>query len=598
MATDWRNVESGRVIPTKTYSDQPYIVKTDDGAWLCTVTTGAGHEGEPGQQVVSMRSTDQGRTWSEPVAIEPADGPEASYSVMFKADSGRIYVFYNHNTDRLKSVKTEDGRVFKRVDTMGYYVFKYSDDHGRSWSEKRHVVPVREFEVDRKNVYGGAVRFFWNVGRPVVSGSEVVMTLHKVGAIGEGYLAQSEGVFLTSSNLRTERDPEKIAFETWPEGEVGIRAPGGVGRIAEEHCLVRMSDGGLFCIYRTVAGYSAYVISRDGGRSWSEPAYMTYGPGGGRVKNRLVKNRLVKNPRAATFIWRCENGKYLMWFHNHGGRVLRGDGTAEMPAGNPFDDRNPVWVCGGHEVDGEGGKTLAWGEPEVLFYHDDVMMRMSYPDVVEEGGELYFTTTRKTTAYVLGVPREFLKGVWGEGGGEVEGAVVDACLEGDGVVEMPRLGRFTDRDYGKADFPQKRLGGGFSVCLSVVVEREGAVLFDTMTEDGRGVCLRAVDGGRVEVVMSDGRTVNAWRSDGGSVPIGKACEVTVIVDGGAKVILIVVDGVLCDGGDERQFGWGRLSPDLAGVNGGTKARVGGGVRRVRVFGRALRVWEAGRLGGK
>ena len=47
--TDWRNIETGGEIPTKTYADQPYILQTDDGAWLCILTTGAGREGEPGQ---------------------------------------------------------------------------------------------------------------------------------------------------------------------------------------------------------------------------------------------------------------------------------------------------------------------------------------------------------------------------------------------------------------------------------------------------------------------------------------------------------------------------------------------------------------------
>ena len=46
---DPRNIVTGWEIPTDTYSDQPYIVKTDDGAWLCCVTTGAGHEGSRGR---------------------------------------------------------------------------------------------------------------------------------------------------------------------------------------------------------------------------------------------------------------------------------------------------------------------------------------------------------------------------------------------------------------------------------------------------------------------------------------------------------------------------------------------------------------------
>ena len=55
---DWRNIRRGSEIPTETYSDQPSVVKTSDGAWLCVMTTGAGREGEPGQHVVSLRRLD------------------------------------------------------------------------------------------------------------------------------------------------------------------------------------------------------------------------------------------------------------------------------------------------------------------------------------------------------------------------------------------------------------------------------------------------------------------------------------------------------------------------------------------------------------
>ena len=43
-----------------------------------------------------------------------------------------------------------------RVDSQGYFVFKYSDDHGMTWSSKRYNVPVREMAIDRENPYGGA----------------------------------------------------------------------------------------------------------------------------------------------------------------------------------------------------------------------------------------------------------------------------------------------------------------------------------------------------------------------------------------------------------------------------------------------------------
>ena len=65
QAPDWRNIRNGLIIPDESYSDQPYIVKTDDRAWLCILTTGSGREGQSGQYVAVTRSADQGKTLSE-----------------------------------------------------------------------------------------------------------------------------------------------------------------------------------------------------------------------------------------------------------------------------------------------------------------------------------------------------------------------------------------------------------------------------------------------------------------------------------------------------------------------------------------------------
>ena len=42
---DWRDIRNGNVIPSNHYCDQPYVVITDDGGWLCCITTGSGVEG-------------------------------------------------------------------------------------------------------------------------------------------------------------------------------------------------------------------------------------------------------------------------------------------------------------------------------------------------------------------------------------------------------------------------------------------------------------------------------------------------------------------------------------------------------------------------
>ncbi|HUT24921.1 MAG TPA: LamG-like jellyroll fold domain-containing protein [Sumerlaeia bacterium] len=585
---DWRDIRAGREIPTETYSDQPYIVRTDDGAWLCTVTTGAGHEGQPGQHVISMRSEDRGKTWSDPVPVEPADGPEASYAVLLKVPSGRVYCFYNHNTDNRRWVAADDppfpGGKCGRVDSLGYYVFKYSDDHGRAWSDRRFAIPVREMAVDRENADRGRVRYFWNVGKPFIHDGAAYVSLHKVGGFGHGFFTRSEGVLLKSENLLTEADPEKIAWETLPDGDAGLRAPPGGGPIAEEQSYSVLSDGSFFCVYRTVNGHPACAYSRDGGHTWSAPQYM-----------RFADGRLMKHPRAANFAWRCPNGNYLYWFHNHGGR--------------DYEDRNPVWLCGGMEANAPEGRVIQWSQPEIVLYDDDPYIRISYPDLVEEGGRFFLTETQKDKGRVHEIDPRLLEGLWGQLKGP---SVASDTRPGDGLllalpepgrampseVAMPELSPFLARDHAKADYGTKDLRQGFSLDLWLRLEslEPGQVLLDSRAEDGRGLCLQTAPRGAVEIALNDGRAENRWDSDPGVIEAGKRRHLTIIVDGGPKVILFVVDGKLCDGGEFRQFGWGRFSPNLRHANGAKVLRIAphlkGRIETLRIHRRALRVSEA------
>jgi len=399
---DPRNIKSGSLIPDEGYSDQPYVVKTNDGAWLCVITTGPGNEGAGGQHVVTRRSMDLGKTWSPAVDVEPPDGPEASYAVLLKVPSGRVYVFYNHNTDNVRQVIGEkpaykDGFV-RRVDSLGHFVFKFSDDHGVTWSPKRYDVPLRDFAIDRKNPYGGKLKFFWNVGKAFTLGGAGYVPIHKVGGFGEGFFTSSEGALVRSGNILTERDPEKLRWETLPDGDIGLRTPAGGGPIAEEQSFSVLSDRSLFCVYRTIDGHSAYTYSRDGGRTWDAPQYMRYADG-----------RLMKHPRAANFAWRCANGKFVYWFHNHGGRFIREHPNRRTIA---YEDRNPVWLVGGVEADSPQGRIVRWSQPEIGLFDDDPYIRMSYPDLIEDGGKYFLTETQKDVARVHEIDPALLDGMW------------------------------------------------------------------------------------------------------------------------------------------------------------------------------------------
>lgn len=571
LVPDPRHLANGRFIPAGYYADQPFVVRTDDGAWLCVVTTGVADEGSSGQNVVARRSTDRGATWSDPVLLEPPGSPENSYAVLLKVPGGRIYVFYNYNLDDVRTIPADDppypGGRCRRVDSTGAFVCRWSDDHGRSWSKDRVALPVREFVIDRENNAPRGMRFFWNVGKPFIHGGAVYVTLHKVGPIGHDFFTRSEGVWLRSADLLTAPTPAAARWETLPEGEIGLRTPPGGGPIAEEHCTVVLADDTFYTVYRSIDGHPVTATSRDGGRNWSEPRYLTHADG-----------RLVKHPRAANFVWSCGDGRYLYWFHNHGGRN--------------YDDRNPAWVCSGMEIDTPAGRGIAWGEPEILLYVDDPMVRMSYPDlIIEDDGRCYVTETQKHHARVHEISAALLDALWQRTSRrELRRANLvlshhDNKVQG-GTRPMPPLKAFLDRDWDSPEYGTKDLRTGFSLELWLQPGATGTLL-DNRLPDGRGLALWANPEGGVELTLSDGRTAARWCGEPGRLSGGDIHHIVVIVDGGPKIISAVIDGRFCDGGTHRQFGWGRFSPNLQNAHGATELRIGAGVKVLRIYDAAI-----------
>jgi hypothetical protein len=580
---DWRMLENGICIPTLTYADQPYLVLADDGALVCVVTTGMGHEGTAGQHVAIMRSLDGGKTWTAPLPIESPENPESSYAVLLKTPAGRIYCFYNYNEDNLREIPTvyEGNPPTYRVDTLGHHVYKYSDDHGQSWSADYYKVPIRETQIDRDNVTGGKVRFMWNVGRPFVHNGAAYISIHKVAGFGDGFIAGSEGWLVRSDNLLSEADPQKIRWETLPDGEVGLKTPTGGGPVAEEQSYTVLSDGSFHCVYRTIDGGLVESYSRDQGRTWEPPQYKCYADG-----------RRMKHPRAAGFVWRCNNGKYLQWLHNHGGDFISGS-RADEPLKSPYEDRNPVWLSAGIEVNGPQGKVLQWSEPEILFYHDDPLIRMSYPDMIELDDGMYITETQKSRARIHKIDERFLQNLFAQFDGTLCVPAEDCLLIAENdqqELAMPQLPKFGQRDMRRADHGKVDLRQGFSLIMEVCI-KQAQVLLDSRSPSGVGCRLSLGQDGNLEWRMSDGQTQSLHDTAAHALPFGKKVTLAVVVDGGPKIVSFIIEGKFYDGGDERQFGWSRFSSDLLNINGSKRLRVGEGVQSLRIYNRALMTCE-------
>lgn len=568
-APDPRDIRTGLPIPDEGYCDQPYVVVTKDGHWLCTLTTGRGKEGERGQHVVATISPGRGKTWSPLIDIEPADGPEASWAMPLIVPSGRVYVFYTYNADDLRAVpRGNSPAINKRVDTLGKYVFKYSDDHGRTWSN-RHEIPMRPMRIDRENNFDGQTLFFWGVGKPMVHQGSMYFGFAKVGKWGTpGTMVRSRGVFMKSENVLTESDPARLRWQLLPDGDEGLRAP--KGPVSDEANLVGLDDGSLYATYRTIDGYNAHAYSRDGGRTWTPPEHATYAPGG----------RRIKHPRAANFVRKFANGKYLLWYHNHGGEAVH---AAKW---DPYAGRNPAWVSGGFEKDGH----IHWSQPEVLLYDDDAATRISYPDFIEDSGRLFVTETQKTVARVHEIDPTLLDGLWHQHERKEaarRGLVLNAAPGAKAVV--PKLSDLRER-------------GGFSIDLWVKFDEltAGQVLLDTRDARGRGIRLATTDRATLAISLNDGKAEATWDSDPGTHPgtlkVGTWQHVAAIVDAGPRIITFVVDGVLNDGGAVREYGWGRFGPELGDVNGLAETTLApsllGTLGRLKLYDRALRTSEA------
>lgn len=570
---DPRDVRNGYTILENGYCDQPYVAITKDGNWVCVVTTGKGNEGELGQPVVALISEDKGRTWSSPIDIEPASGPEASWVMPFVVPSGRVYAFYTYNSKNIRKVPhCNSPLIALRVDTLGEYAFKYSDDNGRTWSSERYSIPVRKINIDMGNNFGGKTLLFWGVGRPIIYKDSMIFGFTKVGKWGNpGAIVTSQGVFMHSANIMDEPNPQKIAWETFPEGDEGLRAP--KGPIASEINLVPMNDGSLYCTYRTIDGYNCQAYSHDGGHTWTPREYGTYTPNG----------RRIKHPRACNFVHKFSNGKYVLWYHNHCGEAVW-----EGPW-NPYGGRNPGWLCGGVEKNGH----IYWSQPEILLYDDDPNKGISYPDFVEDDGRYFITETQKSIARIHEIDRTLLEGVWNQSTNKQvtrEGLVLKA--EGKRVapatlINMPRLTPLSK-------------GTGFTIDLWVKFRElsPGQIIFDS--RDGKkGISLSTSYRSTLLLTMNDGENEFSWDSDPGTTPgtlkVGEWQHVAVIVDSGPRIVSFVVDGEFNDGGDIRNYGWARFPDKLNDVNGAALAKIApllyGELRQLRVYNRYLRTSE-------
>ncbi|MBI4323817.1 MAG: exo-alpha-sialidase, partial [Chloroflexi bacterium] len=281
----------------------------------------------------------------------------------------------------------------------------------------------------------------------------------------------------------------------------GLRAPE-FGSIQEEHNLVALSDGTLFCIYRTTMGHPCQAYSRDGGRTWTRPEPAVYSPGG----------RKFKHPRACPKIWKTSNGRYLFWFHHQGGKDFLG--------------RNPAWICGGVEKDGH----ILWSQPEILLYDDDPNTRMSYPDLIEQNGQYWITETQKTIARVHPIDSALLEDLWRQADRR---EVAKTGLVLTAPTQMLRAGEVALEERPNFDGPS-----GFSLDFWIRLDEltAGQTIFEARHAGRRGFAVTTTSRRTVQLELNDGKIKSTWDCDAGLLKPQQLHHLAIIVDRGPKII--------------------------------------------------------------
>jgi hypothetical protein len=512
---------------------------------------------------VCTRSQDQGKTWSQLVNVEEADTVKvSSYAVVYRTLFDRVYCFYTYNGD---SVTLLPNGAKMRYDTQGWLVYRFTDDGGRTWSPRQRL-DLRVTDCDRSNDFAGKVQMFWMIGKPIRTAQGAMMLA--LTKLGRYFLQGGEGWFMRCANIDTERDVTRLQWSTLPKGEAGVRHPE-FGSVQEEFNLTPLQNG-LAVVFRTTQGFPAIAFSRDEGQHWTVPEQMRYAPGG----------RVIRNPRACPKIWQCRNGKYLFWFHNHGGKN--------------FEYRNPAWVLGGVEQHGQ----IIWSQPEILLYGDvfePQHERFSYPDLIEANGDYYISETQKTVARVHRIDQSLLEGMWDSLSSEVtklssEGLALELDnAEGQSIeAQMPIL----------PDLTQPTQGLAISMWISPDQLAHGHVLLNSRKQAGQGIRISVaplVDEPAAEPVLqielSHDRESFVWHTDPGRIKAGSLYHVVFVIDAGPRIISSFVNAAICDGAGLRQFGWSRYAEDIDDVNGSATLKISPQLRHLQIYTCYLRAYE-------
>lgn len=319
-----------------TYNDHFHVLDDPERGLLYAFWTQGSHEAANDVHIAFAKSSDAGRTWSEPVMLAGSPSmadqkPIASYQQPMLSRSGRLYCLWEQETTVKKNV-------------CGIMRGMYSDDAGQTWSEPETVPFQVRFDVDPEDPSKPPLWCLWQ--RPLRLGKDG-RYLSGCSRYDRSDIPRVE--FWQYENI--DEDPEvkdikisffntgKDAFDAkYVENDVAYEPKDGF--CVEEACIVGLPDGRLFAVMRTSIGHPIWSVSSDDGQTWSRPEIL-------RTRD---DGPAILQPRSPCPIYDYDgpeerSGKYFLMVHD----FFDFDGVISYQNRGPLYKRNGTFVPGAHQ---------------------------------------------------------------------------------------------------------------------------------------------------------------------------------------------------------------------------------------------------------
>ena len=320
-----------------TFNDHFHVLEDPSRGLLYAFWTQGSFEAANDEHVVFCKSSDKGKTWTEPKIIAGSANlahpvPVAAWQQPMLSKSGRLYCLWNQE-------------IVLKKHLCGVMQGRYSDDCGETWSEIETVpFPVR-FSADPTDPDIPPTWCMWQ--RPLRLGEDgkFIAACSRYGLMPDGR-QNSKVEFWQYENIDDDpeiRDIRISFFNTEEEAFDATKVKNDVDYTprdapsVEEGCIVGLPDGRLFAIMRTSLGHPIWSVSSDDGKHWSRPEILMDKDDG----------TPILHPQSPCPIYdlggpEARSGRYAAFFHD----------CFDFKGVTSYQNRGPLYLHEGHFVPG------------------------------------------------------------------------------------------------------------------------------------------------------------------------------------------------------------------------------------------------------